>query len=219
MLRSASCGTHLVPRPVLEQDGAAGPREVAERVDAAEVAAHLRPQLFRRVGDEGADRIGAAGEQDEHADMRLGCGNEGAQSRPGAPAQVADPSRVDRRQRAEQLDRPAHGDDIGDDKVTLLANQPAPRCCRRRRRGRRLRQRQRHHPAHCERGGWIEQFAAVAAGAVYKDDRRPPQRPGRNEQVCRDAPAAAQEGDIATASRSLRATTPWSRKRSGADPS
>ena len=184
----------LVPAPVLEQQA---PRlrqgDVAQRIDAAEHLPDAELRARRRMGDERRDRVGACGDEDEGADARLRAGHDRAEARARAPADVADPVRVDRRHRLQHVDGPAHRDDVVHRQRPCLREQGVDRRRGRRDRVRRRRDRERHDVARRERRRLAEQLAAVAARAVDEDDCRSPDRSGRHEEVALDRAAAACE--------------------------
>ncbi len=63
------------------------------------------------------DGVGAGGEQGECAEPRIGGGDERSGLRSGAPAEVADPFRVDRRAGREHVGRAADGDDVANGRL------------------------------------------------------------------------------------------------------
>ena len=194
MFSSAWCGTieSRVPSSSAEQGSV-----VAERVDTSEHTAGAGPDPLGRRCDEGGKLVGTGGQERERPEPPIGSRHERARLCACAPAEVADPPRVDRPERGEDVGGPPDGDDVADGGRRRLGEQLlGGRGCGRRVQGRRLGDRQGDRTPLRQRDCVAQELAAVPGRPVDDHDAGPAPAAAALDEVPGHAPAEAAEDDI-----------------------
>ncbi len=151
------------------------------------------------------DGVGARGEKCDRAEARIGGGDERPGLRAGAPAEIAEAFRVDRRAGCEYVGRTSDGDDVADGRLGRPGEQLGDvRRGRQRVGGGRRGDRHRDGPALSQLDRLREKLRAIAARPVNEDDAGlTAGRRDRLDQIGLDRLRAASVLDVVDDDRAL----------------
>src|SRR6266511_625425 len=195
-----AAGHDLVAPTVLEEEvRRGGGADVPARIDRTDQSRDLAAVLRRDSGGRADAR--ATGHEVVRPDSMLDAGEDPAENRAVAEADVAERAVANLGQRAKHVDGPSHVDDVVRVGVAELPHTLDAGLRLHARRG----ERERDEAAVGERNGERQQLGAVASGTVHIDDggERPLPATGRrqDEQRLHAAAARTRVGEVAHAHR------------------